>query len=296
VVGAAARAGARGGDGVVMKVLVTGAAGQVGRAVVAATEAAGDDVIAADRSSLDIADRDVVLAAVSSLRPDVVINAAAYTDVDGCERDPDVAFATNAMAVRFLADACARTGAHLVHVSTDYVFDGRKGSPYQEWDDPNPLCVYARSKLGGEHEAGPAATVVRTSWVFSRYGRNFVQPVLDRAASGEPLRIIDDQVGGPTAAHSLALVLRRLAVDRAPGVFHATNAGASTRFQQAQEIMTAAGLDPARVEPISSKELAWVAERPACTLLDNAALRMSDVPPLPHYLEVLEPLVKELTS
>lgn len=279
-----------------MRVLVTGAGGQVGRAVAAVCSDSGDDVVAADRAALDISDRDAVLAAVTSLRPDVVVNPGAYTDVDGCERDADRAYATNALGVRFLADACRRVGAHLVHVSTDYVFDGAKGSPYHEWDEPNPLSVYARTKLGGEREAGPAATVVRTSWVFSRYGRNFVQTVLDRAASGEPLRIIDDQVGGPTDAASLAVVLRRLAVDRAPGLFHATNAGSSTRFQQAREILTAAGLDPARVEPISSAELPWVAARPACTVLDNAALRSTGIPALPHYLEVLEPLVKDLAS
>jgi dTDP-4-dehydrorhamnose reductase len=278
-----------------MKVLVTGAGGQVGRATAELCAAAGDDVVATDHAALDIADRDAVLGAVTTLRPDAVINPAAYTDVDGCERDPDRAYAANTMAVRHLAEACRCTGAHLVHVSTDYVFDGRKGAPYLEWDDTGPLSVYARSKLAGEHEAGPDATVVRTAWVFSRYGGNFVQAVLDRAATGGPLRFIDDQVGSPTSADDVAGVLRHLAVSRAPGVYHATNGGQVTRLEQARLVLVAAGIDPARVEPMSSAELPWVAERPASTVLDNAALRLSGVPALRHCTEALEALVKELT-
>jgi dTDP-4-dehydrorhamnose reductase len=277
-----------------MRVLVTGAGGQVGRATAELCRAAGDDVIATDHAALDITDRDGVLGAITSLCPDAVINPAAWTDVDGCEGDPDRAYAANTLAVRHLADACRRAGAHLVHVSTDYVFDGRKGAPYVEWDETGPLSVYARSKLAGEREAGPEATVVRTSWVFSRSGGNFVQAVLDRAAAGGPLRFIDDQTGTPTFADDVAGILRHLAVERAPGVFHATNGGHTTRFDQAREILAAAGLDPSQVEPITSAELPWVATRPVSTVLDNAALRLSGVPALRHYTEALEALVKEL--
>jgi dTDP-4-dehydrorhamnose reductase len=277
-----------------MKVLVTGSGGQLGRATVACCVAAGDDVVAAEHATLDISDRDAVLAAVTSLRPDLVVNAAAFTDVDGCERDPDRAFAANALAVRHLAEACRRADAHLVHVSTDYVFDGRKGAPYIEWDDTGPLSVYGRSKLAGEHEAGPGTTVVRTAWVFSGGDRNFVRTVLDRAAADEPLRFIDDQLGSPTLAGDLAAVLRRLGVSRAPGVFHATNAGATSRYEQARCVLRAAGMDPDRVEAISSAELPWVAERPAATVLDNAALRLSDVPALRHHVDAIEEVVKEL--
>ena len=279
-----------------MRILVTGAGGQVGRATAAVCDAAGDDVVATDHAALDIADRDAVLGAVTTLRPDVVVNPAAYTDVDGCERDPDRAYASNALAVRHLAEACRRADAHLVHVSTDYVFDGRKGAPYTEWDDPNPLSVYGRSKLAGEREAGPAATVVRTAWVFGRSGSNFVRTVLDRAAAGEPLRFIDDQTGSPTFADDLAVVLRRLAVDRMPGLFHVTNAGETTRYDQARHVVAAAGLDPDRVEAISSRELPWLAERPASTVLDNVALRLSGMPALRHHTDALDVLVKELTS
>ena len=145
-----------------MRVLVTGAAGQVGRATAEHCAALGDDVVATDRAALDITDRDAVLAAITTLRPDAVVNPAAWTDVDGCEGDPDRAYAANTLAVRHLAEACRLAGAHLLHVSTDYVFDGRKGAPYTEWDETGPLSVYARSKLAGEREAGADATVVRT--------------------------------------------------------------------------------------------------------------------------------------
>jgi dTDP-4-dehydrorhamnose reductase len=279
-----------------VRVLVTGTGGQVGRAVAERCAAAGDEVLAADRARLDIADRDAVLGLVTAWRPDVVVNPAAYTDVDGCERDPDRAWAVNALAVRHLAEACGRAGAHLVHVSTDYVFDGAKGSPYHEWDETGPLGVYAHSKLAGEREAGPGATVVRTSWVYSRHGGNFVQTVLDRAAAGRPLRFIDDQTGTPTNAEDLAGLLRRLAVSRVPGLFHGTNGGEVTRYQQAREILAAAGRDPERAEPISSDELPWVAPRPVYTVLDNAALRLSGMPLLPDYRESMERLVKELVA
>jgi dTDP-4-dehydrorhamnose reductase len=279
-----------------LTVLVTGAGGQVGREVAAAFAAAGDDVVATDHARLDIADRDAVLGAVTSVRPDIVVNPAAWTDVDGCQRDPDRAFAVNALAVRHLAEACRRTGAHLVHVSTDYVFDGAKGTPYDEWDDTNPLSVYARSKLAGELEVDPAGAVIRTAWVFSRHGGNFVQTVLDRAAAGAPLRIIDDQTGTPTAADDLAAMVRRLAVARRPGLFHVTNGGQTTRYEQARQILAAAGMDPDSVEAIPSSALDWVAPRPANTALDNAVLRLAGIPGLPDHREAVERIVKELRA
>ena len=135
-----------------MRVLVTGAAGQVGSEVVKACEAAGDDVVAVDRSRLDVTDRDAVLGAITTLRPDAVVNAAAFTAVDRCEREAELAFTANALAVRHLAEACTRAGAHLVTISTDYVFDGDLDRPYHEWDAVGPRSVYGASKLAGEHE------------------------------------------------------------------------------------------------------------------------------------------------
>src|SRR5688500_18928202 len=148
-----------------MRVLVTGAKGQLGTDLARTCTEAGDEVLACGRSELDLADRDSVLSAITSTRPDVVLNAGAWTAVDACESDPDRAFLTNALGVRWVSEAARIVGAHVVHISTDYVFDGSKPEPYHEWDDPAPRSVYGRSKLGGELELDPGHAIVRTAWV-----------------------------------------------------------------------------------------------------------------------------------
>jgi dTDP-4-dehydrorhamnose reductase len=225
-----------------------------------------------------------------------VINAAAWTDVDGAETDPDGAFRVNAMGVRHVADGCRRTGAHLLQLSTDYVFDGRLDRPYVEWDACNPLSAYGRSKRAGELEVDPGWTVVRTSWMFGRHGHNIVKTILRLAAEGGELRFVDDQRGCPTSAEDLAGVVARLALGRLPGTFHVTNGGATTWFELARHVLTCAGADPARVVAITTAELGLPAPRPASSVLDNAALRLSGITPLPDHREPLERLVKELLS
>ena len=274
-----------------MKVLVTGAGGQLGRELVTAFE--GCDVVAAGHDRLDVADRDAVVGAITSLRPDVVVHAAAWTAVDACEDDVDRALAVNGLGTRHVADGARRSGAHVVYVSTDYVFDGTKVGPYDEWDEPAPQSVYGRSKLGGERELDPGATIVRTSWVFGRHGSNVVKTVLGR--TGE-LRFVDDQRGCPTAAEDLAGAIRSLAVARLPGTFHVTNSGTTTWFDFVRDVLAAAGDDPGRVVPTTTAALGRPAPRPANSVLDNAALRLSGLPLLPDHHEPLERLVKELTS
>lgn len=274
-----------------MRVLVTGAGGQLGRELVEAFE--GWDVVAADRSRLDVVDRDAVLGAITSLRPDVVVHAAAWTAVDACEGDVDRAVAVNALGTRHVADGARRVGAHVVHVSTDYVFDGTKAAPYDEWDLPNPRSVYGRTKLGGERELDPGSTIVRTSWVFGRHGSNIVKTVL--GLTGE-LRFVDDQRGCPTSAADLAVAVRTLAAARLPGVFHVTNQGPTTWFDFVRDVLRLAGDDAARVVAVTTAELGRAAPRPANSVLDNRALRLSGLPLLPDHREPLERLVKELTS
>jgi len=272
-----------------MRVLITGAAGQVGTELVAAF--GGHQVTACTRATLDVGDRDAVAAAVSDTGADLVINAAAYTAVDAAESDTDAAWRTNALAVRHLVEATNRTGAHLVHLSTDYVFDGTSPRPYVEWDPTCPTSVYGRTKRGGELEAlaAPNATVVRTSWVCSRHGANMVKTILRLADGDGPLRFVDDQVGHPTFADDLAGMVRRLGTDRRPGLFHVTNQGAVSWFAFAREVVAAAGGDPARVEPIATVDLdpPRPAPRPANSVLDNAALRLSGIELLPHFSEPL---------
>lgn len=282
-----------------LTVLVTGAGGQLGREVALACEAAGDRVTAFDHATLDVARRDDVLGSVTMVRPDVVVHCAAWTAVDACESDPDRAFAVNGLGVRWMAEACRRSGAHLVHVSTDYVFSGTKTSPYTEWDDTGPLGVYGASKLAGEQEAlaaGIGATVVRTSWVCGEHGPNMVKTVLRLLAGTEPLRFVDDQWGCPTFTASLAPMLRRLAVDRRPGLQHATNQGAVSWFEFVQAVVASAGGDVGRVEQIASGELLPVrpTRRPANGVLDNAVLRLSGEPLLPRFEEPLHQLVRQL--
>ena len=282
-----------------MRVLVTGAGGQLGCDLVPALRAhASLDVVATDHAALDVGDRDAVLQAVTTLRPDVVVHAAAWTAVDACESDPDRAWRVNALGTRHVADGARRVGAHVCYVSTDYVFDGTKDTPYVEWDEPNPQSVYGRSKRAGELELDPGSTVVRTSWVCGRHGANIVKTILRLAAQPGELRFVDDQHGCPTFTPDLSEAMSRIVVARLPGVFHVTNQGATTWWAFAREVLRAAGHDPDRVLPVRTHELdpPRPARRPTNSVLDNVALRCSGLPLLPDHRESLDRLVKELTA
>jgi len=284
-----------------MRLLVTGAGGQLGHDVVAAATAAGDDVLALDRRALDVTDRDAVLGAITTWRPDAVVHAAAWTAVDASEGDPERAFTTNGLAVRWVAEACDRVGAHLVHVSTDYVFDGTADRPYREWDTPNPMSVYGASKLAGELEAGalgPGAAIARTSWVCGEHGSNMVATILRLAAERERLAFVADQRGNPTFTADLAPLLRRLALERRGGVHHVTNQGAVSWFEFAKAVVAAAGGDPSIVDPLATADLdpPRPAARPANSVLDNTVLRASGIPLLRDFHAPLEELVARLTS
>jgi len=275
-------------------VLVTGAGGQVGRELVAAF--AGHEVVAADRARLDVRHRDAVVAAVAASAPDAVVHAAAWTDVDACEGDLDRALAVNALGTRHVAEAARRAGAHLCYLSTDYVFPGDAAAPYTEWDATGPRTAYGRSKLGGEAEVGPGGTVVRTSWVSGRHGRNFVKAILAAARRQPELAVVDDQHGCPTSADDLAAMVARLVLARLPGVFHVTNQGATTWWGLARDTLVAAGLDPDRVRPVATADLdpPRAAPRPAWSVLDNAAVRLSGLAPMDDYHEPLGRLVRAL--
>jgi dTDP-4-dehydrorhamnose reductase len=300
-----------------LRVLVTGGNGQLGRDLgdvlsggvpdggVGPGGAGGDDIdlLSTDIDTLDIVDRAAVGEAFEGFRPQVVIHGGAFTAVDACESQPDTAYAVNALGTRHVAEAAARVGAHLVYVSTDYVFDGTLDRPYREWDDPNPQSVYGRSKRGGELEVaavGGPATIVRTAWVCGAHGSNMAKTVL-RLAQADPdttLRFVDDQRGTPTFTADLAPAIVGLALDRRPGTFHVTNQGETTWFGFAGAVLSAAGLDPGRVEPISTEALdpPRPAPRPANSRLDNAALRLSSLPLLPEWTESLGRLVGVLPT
>jgi dTDP-4-dehydrorhamnose reductase len=197
-----------------------------------------------------------------------------------------------------VADAARRVGARICYISTDYVFDGTKPEPYIEWDAPNPRSVYGASKLAGELEirGDPDATIVRISYVCGEHGTNMVKTILRLAGEHDTLRFVDDQRGHPTFAADAAPMIRRLVVDRRPGCFHVTNQGAVSWYEFARAVLEAAGADPSRVQPISTADLdpPRAAPRPANSVLDNAALRLSGLPLLPHYRESLDRLVRRL--
>jgi dTDP-4-dehydrorhamnose reductase len=286
-----------------MRVFITGAGGQLGQDLAAAFESAGrhHQLIAANREVVDVSNRDAVLQALVAADPDVVVHAGAWTAVDACEGDPERAFRVNALGARHVAEGARQVQAHLIALSTDYVFDGRCSRPYREWDDPHPLSVYGSSKLAGEREVAslhPAAAIVRTSWVCGARGANILKTILRLSAEQPELEFVDDQRGCPTFTEDLAAMIVRLAVARLPGLFHITNQGPTTWYQFARDVVSAAGRDPSMVRPITTAELRppRPALRPANSVLDNAVLRMQGIDLLPDHHEPLERVVKRLTS
>ena len=279
-----------------MRILITGAGGQLGHDLRRRCVEAGDDVTALDRAALDVGDRDAVAAAVDLHAPDVIVNAAAWTAVDACESDPARAFRDNADAVRYLRESADRGHAHLVQISTDYVFDGTLDRPYREDDATNPRSVYGKSKLAGEQAAGESATIVRTSWVSGAFGANMVKTVLRLLGAGAAMAFVTDQRGCPTFTADLAGPVRELARQRRAGVFHVTNQRAVSWFEFVREIVEAAGGDPDAVRPILTADLQppRPAPRPANSVLANEALQAAGIPLLRDHKEALQDLLREL--
>ena len=271
-----------------MRIVVTGARGQLGVELVRALQACGE-VIGCDLPEWDITGANCT-DRVAALQPVWVVHAAAVTDVDGCERQPEVAMAVNAEGTRRVAEGCRRAGAGLLYLSTDYVFDGRKGAPYVEGDPTGPLNAYGCSKLEGEAAVrcvAPRWMIVRTAWLYGRQGKNFVKTICEKAAGGEPLRVVDDQVGSPTYATDLAEAIARLVSLGQSGTYHVTNGGACSWYEFAQEILRLAGFGPVPLSPISSGELDRPARRPAYSVLANAAWQAAGLPPLRPWPEAL---------
>lgn len=280
--------------GVVVRILVTGAGGQLGTDLVPLLRP--HEAVTPDRRELDITDRDSVLGTLQDSKPDIVINCAAMTRVDDCETQVDRAFAVNSLAVGNLAEGCRLVGAHLTTISTDHVFDGRKIGAYNERDPLSPISVYGRSKASGEKHAGSDATIVRTSWLCGEFGTNMVKTILGLLREDAPLRFVDDQIGHPTFTADLAPVVCELALQRRAGIFHVTNQGAVTWFEFARAVATAAGADPLRVTACATADLRPVrpAPRPANSVLDNAALRLAGFAQTRDFREPLAELICRL--
>lgn len=272
-----------------MKVLVTGAGGMLAHAVVPALETAGHVVTACTRAQLDVTDLEALRRGVREARPDWLCHLAAFTHVDGCESDPEQAFRVNGLGARNAAIAAADAGVAVLALSSDYVFPGTHSVPRREHDPVGPESVYGRSKLAGEEgvrSVNPRHTIVRTSWLYGRGGKNFVDTIRARALAGGPLSVVDDQRGAPTWTADLAGALVGLMEQRAYCTFHAVNDGDCTWHEFAEEICRQSGVAVA-VARLSSAELARPARRPAYSVLHTGWLAHVLGRRLPHWRDAL---------
>ena len=270
-----------------MKMLITGTKGQLGSELLniagnmnCSLGAVEDyyknaDIIAFNSDVLDITDLSSVRNTVKELSPDIIINTAAYTNVDGCEKDADAAFRVNALGARNIALAARESGAKLVHISTDYVFAGDGNTPYREFDRTSPQNIYGKTKLLGEEyvkELCDKYFIVRTSWLYGSNGRNFVRTILGAAKEKQYLEVVDDQTGTPTNAEDLAYHLLKIAVTDEYGLYHCSGNGECSWYEFASAIVELAGID-CPVKPIKTSQLGRAAKRPAYSSLDNMMLR-----------------------
>ena len=258
----------------------------------------GDEVFLYQRNELDITDRRAVRAAVLQKKPDVVINCAAWTNVDACESDRERAFAANATGPEILAAACKEAGCRFITISTDYVFDGAKTGFYTQEDEPNPQSVYAASKLEGERlsaEANDRAIIVRTGYIFGRGGANFLCTVVDRARRGEKMKAITDMYGTPTYAKDLAERLRQLAEIGTPGIYHVVNSGGGASFEEfTRKTVALVGNTQASIESVPAAALNRPAKRPLNSRLRCLLSETISLPPLRNWEVALEDFVKSI--
>ncbi|MCL2298684.1 MAG: dTDP-4-dehydrorhamnose reductase [Firmicutes bacterium] len=277
-----------------MRILITGANGQLGHDVVLEARNRGWDAIGVDIEDFDLTDRDAALAALEKAAPDCVIHCAAYTAVDKAEAEPERARAVNGLGTGYAAEYCAGAGVWMIYVSTDYVFDGSGGRPWEVDDAPNPLNVYGVTKLAGERAVQALCEqymIVRTSWVFGNHGGNFVKTMLRLGAGRTELRVVDDQVGAPTYTAHLARLLCGMAARPVRGVYHAANAGECSWAAFAAKIFELAGLD-CKVVEIPSSAYPQTAQRPKNSRLSHRALIEAGYEPLPPWESALAEMLR----
>lgn len=281
-----------------LKVLITGGSGQVGRELV--TECSGraeiSEVYAPSSATLNLGDRNSVIGAVLDFKPDWIIHAGAWTQVDACEEDPSKAYLINALGTRFVAEAAEAVASRVLYISTDYVFDGNGKRPYLEWDPVGPRTIYGASKLAGERELRSTDTIVRTSWVMGEYGHNMAKTLIRLASSEGEHRFVDDQIGIPTIVSDMVKTICDLVIGGYSGIFHISNSGPTTWYDIACYVFDLLGKDPGRIIPIKTSDLSgFRAPRPHYSVLDSFALRGIGMKPLPSWQESLARLVSKLS-
>jgi dTDP-4-dehydrorhamnose reductase len=277
---------------VAMTVFICGSTGRLGRSVTKVFEKEAK-VVAPARQELDLRSKDDLQEAVEASQPSILINCAAWTDVDGCEKNPELAKEINATLPQHLSELSKKVGAHLVHISTDFVFDGRTDTPYNEKQLPNPLSVYGQTKLDGEIGVGPNATIIRTSWLQSQDDSNMVEWILDSFKKTGPVEVPNDRRANPTFVSDLLPVIKYFAELRYEGVVHATNQGTTNWCEFARFVAEKSDNDPARIIPSEAEKLNRVAERPVFSALDNAVIREEKIEPLRHHQDAVLGLLRQ---
>ena len=286
------------------RLLVIGAKGMLGRDLVDTLRFSFRpnqdwEILEWDIDEIDIQEENITVTKIENMKPQIVINLAAYTDVDGCESNEEKAFAVNAEGMRHVALGALKCNAKVVYISTDYVFDGEKKEPYKEEDSPHPLSVYGRSKLRGEQyvqELVEDSLIIRSQWLYGRHGKNFVNTILREAREKKVVSIVDDQTGSPTYTVDLATAIADLIHRRARGIFHVANSDSCTWFAFGQTILKLSGLLEVRVLPISTKELGRPAARPLYSVLSTQKLRREINMTLRPWSQALREYIKSLFS
>ncbi|MEF9438196.1 MAG: dTDP-4-dehydrorhamnose reductase [Candidatus Mariimomonas ferrooxydans] len=270
-----------------MKIALTGSGGMLGYAIKQVFS--NVELIAFSRKDFDITDLDNTKAKIKEIKPDYLIHAAAYTDVDGCELNPEKAYHVNGLGTRNVVMACEAVNCPIIYISTDYVFNGIKKEPYNEWDIPDPITKYGFSKLIGEHFVTCLTNrfyIVRTSWLYGKKGKNFVDTIIKLLSKNQKIDVVNDQIGSPTYSYDLAVKLRDI-LCKGYGVYHITNSSKCSWYEFAVEIAKIKGIQ-AEIRPVTSDKFIRPAKRPAFSVLENTMLRLEGMKELRHWEKALK--------
>ena len=279
-----------------MDILITGGEGQLGKELNKSL-CTKHNVNSLGKGILDVTNKEQVDLIIDHLKPDIIIHAAAYTAVDKCESERKKAFEVNSLGAGYIASAGKKVNARIIYISTDYVFDGKKQSPYAENDIPNPQSVYGMSKWLGEKIVltNIDATVIRTSWLYGHYGRNFVKTMLELGKENREIKVVDDQIGSPTYVNDLAEAIHQL-IDKENGIYHFSNTGSCTWLTFAKRIFEEAGYDTNRVLPITSAEYGVPAPRPPYSVMDHQSIINQGIKTPRHWENAMKDFIRKELS